>query len=273
MRHGRAPQYTHPHRLRSHCAGSPASLWPRNAPANPAHEGAQDTFTQGGLCLRNDGLVNASDRVKDDARQCGLNGGIDNDITRRFLKHLVIVSACGRFRPTPPAFQADQKQRHGSAGELGDDFIAFLALPGELDPFDAALDQLVSNQAVHAGELRKQQYALSFSQHLGQHFHQLLELGEWRFLLHRARSRASCSTKSASSQSRASASSYKRSSAVGRCHARQSIHQWIDGFQGLETTKIPVCAVQDRHPIFNAKRSDTRVMKLATLEFCLVRQV
>lgn len=34
-RRGRVPQYTHRHRPKTRCAGSPACLWRRNSPADP----------------------------------------------------------------------------------------------------------------------------------------------------------------------------------------------------------------------------------------------
>ena len=74
-------------------------------------------------------------------------------------------------------FQADQEQRHLAAGELLDQFIALLALPGELDRPDALLFQLGLDQRQHAGELREQQNAPPLSQHLGQQRHQLLQFG------------------------------------------------------------------------------------------------
>ncbi|OIN91791.1 MAG: hypothetical protein AUJ20_09900 [Comamonadaceae bacterium CG1_02_60_18] len=44
-------------------------------------------------------------------------------------------------------FQADQKQGHVTAGELVNQRVVLLALPGELDPLDVALDQFVFDQA------------------------------------------------------------------------------------------------------------------------------
>ena len=73
--------------------------------------------------------------------------------------------------------QADQEQRDLARGEAGDGAVAVLGLAGELGPGEAALLQLLLDQAEHGGELREQQHLAAFGQHLGELLHQQLQLG------------------------------------------------------------------------------------------------
>ena len=90
------------------------------------------------------------------------------------------MSACGRFRPTPPGLEADEEDGHGAAGELGNGIVALLGLAGELGPAQPGVFEPRLDTAEHAGELREHQHAAAFLHHFGQHLHELLQLG--RFL-------------------------------------------------------------------------------------------
>ena len=83
----------------------------------------------------------------------------------------------GEVQSRSAGFEADQKEGHLTVLKTADGCGAVTRLTGQQGVVDLERLEFRLDQVQHADELREEQHAAPFLQHLGQHIHQGLQFG------------------------------------------------------------------------------------------------